>query len=602
MATTPLRTRHCALFSEADNSSQASVCGWVASRRDHGGLIFIDLRDHTGILQVVCAPENTAAFAVAEQLRSEYVVHATGQIRRRPAGTINPDLPTGEVELVATELAVLNFAHNPVFVPNQKNVSEELRLTHRAIELRGEDMQHRLRARHAMAAAVRTTLNERQFIDVETPMLTRPTPEGARDFLIPARLAPGSCYALPQSPQLFKQVLMAGGIDRYYQIVRCFRDEDLRSDRQPEFTQIDIEIAFADEREAMAVGEVVLRAACAAGGRSLAATAIPIMSYAEAARRFGTDTPDLRIDLELVDLADLLRKVKFEVFAKPANQDGSRVVGLRVPAGSTHLSRKNIDSLVDLARQYGLGGLAYMKITNPSQGEAGVSSPIAKHLGSSAINAIAAACEANPDDLLLFAAGPKEFVNAGMSAVRLAVAGHLKLVREIDCPVWITEFPLFEQDRQAGRLKSVHHPFSAPVKQDEDKLLAGQDLSNLVSRSYDLVLNGQELGGGSTRIHRREVQLAALQALGINASDAEDQFGFLLNTLTIGMPPSSGIAMGFDRIVAWATKATSIREVIAFPKTQSGSCLFTGAPQQAEQSQLAELGLQALAKPSDHRE
>ena len=588
----PMRTHNCGQLRPADIDTRVSVCGWVGSRRDHGGVIFIDLRDHTGVLQVVCEPEQLQDFAAADRLRGEHVVRFCGKLRRRPAGMANPRQPTGEVEVLAEEVKLLNAAETPAFFPGADEVGEDTRLRSRIIDLRSPAMQRRLRLRHEMARAVREALTAEGFIEIETPILTRPTPEGARDFLVPARFAPGSCYALPQSPQLFKQMLIAGGCDRYYQIARCFRDEDLRADRQPEFTQIDIEMAFADEQEIMAVGETVLRAAWQAGGLA-AADSIPRLDYDQAVRDYGCDAPDLRNPLKLTDIRELVAGCGFKVFAEAAELPTSRIVGLRIPAGGNEISRRQIDELTELARSLGAAGLAYIKVAQLDQGTRGVTSPIAKFLGDEVTNAILRACSCAPGDLLLFGAGRARSVNAVMAAVRDRAAAAAGLVADGFRPAWIVDFPLFAVDPDTGRPDCMHHPFTAPAAADEQSLLAGERPEKLRARAYDLVVNGQEIGGGSIRIHRKETQLAALRAIGMDEKAAEQKFGFLLACLSQGAPPHGGIAFGFDRMVALAAGSESIRDVIAFPKTQTGACLLTGAPEAVAPGQLAELGLAA---------
>ena len=591
-----LRTALCASPRPADVGKELSLCGWVATRRDHGGVIFIDLRDHSGIIQLVFEPSDPTVFAVAEALRPESVVRATGALRERPADTANPRLPTGEVELVVARVELLNAATTPAFLPDDQEVTEDTRLAHRAIDLRSRRMQANLRLRHQMARAVRKVLDERDFVEVETPILTKATPEGARDFLVPARNSPGSFYALPQSPQLFKQVLVAGGMDRYYQLARCFRDEDLRAGRQPEFTQIDVEMAFCTASDVMALGGEIVKAAFAAAGHE-GFDAIPTLSHAEALARFGCDTPNLALEIELVDIAELVAACEFKVFAGPASTAGNRVVALRAPGGG-ELSRRQIDELTAMVRKLGAGGLAYLKVVEPGRGVAGCSSPIAKFLGDAAIDAIVAACAAGAGDQIFFGAGPAAVVNAYMAKLRDELGELLGLARPGMWPVWITAFPLFARDAATGALQSVHHPFTAPTADGAAKLLAGEQLEQLSSDSYDLVLNGIELGGGSIRIHKPELQLAALAALGLDEHEARDKFGFLLATLAAGAPPHGGIAYGFDRMAALAVGASSIREVIAFPKTQRGTCLFTEAPTPVDAVQLGELGLKVGGKAS----
>ncbi|MCY4325864.1 MAG: aspartate--tRNA ligase, partial [Betaproteobacteria bacterium] len=570
----PMRTHHCGQLRPADIDSKVSVCGWVGSRRDHGGVIFIDLRDHTGLLQVVCEPEHLPDFAAADRLRGEHVVRFCGLLRRRPEGMQNPRQPTGEVEVLAERIELLNAAQTPAFFPGDSEVSEDTRLRNRIIDLRSPAMQQRLRLRHDMARAVREALANQGCIEIETPMLTRPTPEGARDFLVPARFAPGSCYALPQSPQLFKQMLIAGGCDRYYQIARCFRDEDLRADRQPEFTQIDIEMAFVDEDEVMAVGETVFRSAWQAAGLTVP-DSIPHLSYAQAMRDYGCDTPDLRNPLILIDIRELVAGCGFKVFAEAAKLPDARIVALNIPAGGSKTSRRQIDELTELARSLGAAGLAYIKVENTGQGTQGVTSPIAKFLGDDLINSILDKCGCAAGDLLLFGAGRARIVNAVMAAVRNQAAKVGGLVSDGFCPAWIVDFPLFAADPDTGRLDCVHHPFTAPVADEEKQLLDGEKPETLRSRAYDLVVNGQEIGGGSIRIHNKDIQLAALSAIGIDEKAASEKFGFLLACLSQGAPPHGGIAFGFDRMAALAAGSDSIRDVIAFPKTQSGACMLT---------------------------
>lgn len=566
------------------------------SRRDHGGVIFLDLRDHSGIVQVVCEPSNADAFTKAEQLRPEHVIQASGPVRLRPDDTANPDMPTGEIEVLATTIEILNPATTPAFQLDDANVTEDTQLEHRVIYLRTAGMQHNLRVRHRLSSSIRQTLEENAFIEVETPMLTKSTPEGARDFLVPARSQPGHFYALPQSPQLFKQVLMAGGVDRYFQFARCFRDEDLRASRQPEFTQVDIEMAFVTEADVITLASTLIdKALQAAGCPSLGE--IPTISYAKSMRDYGCDAPDLSVELKLVDVIDEVRDCGFNVFAKPAAQPGNRVVSLCVPGGGT-LSRKQIDDLTDFVRKLGAGGLAYMKVEQPGTGEAGVNSPIAKFLGDDVVNAIVQKVNAVTGDIVFFGAGPAHIVNGYMAPLRVKVARELGLAKEGFYPVWVTEFPLFVRDPDTKALLCPHHPFTAPAENDIDDLLAGNRLEELNSRAYDLVLNGVELGGGSVRIHNRDVQLAALAAIGIDQEAAHAQFGFLLNTLAQGTPPHGGIAFGLDRLVAMALGEESIRSVIAFPKTQRGQCLFTQAPQPVAKEQLSELGLSVRSKPN----
>ena len=589
---TSMRTSFCGTLRAEDAAAQICLCGWVATRRDHGGVIFIDLRDHTGLMQLVLEPEAKEVFAVGESLRSESVVRAAGELRLRPDDTANPKLPTGEVELLVTGIEVLNPSVTPAFLPEDEDVTEETRLAQRVLHLRSRGMQRNLRVRHAMSKAVRSALDSEGFVEVETPMLTKSTPEGARDFLVPARNSPGSFYALPQSPQLFKQMLIAGSMDRYYQMARCFRDEDLRAGRQPEFTQIDIEMAFVTCADVMEIGEKVVRSAFAAAEIE-GFDNISTITYADAMSRYGCDTPNLSIDMQLVDVAPFVADCEFKVFAGPAKAAGNRVVALSAPSAG-EMSRKQIDDLTKMVQKLGAGGLAYIKVNEPGKGVAGTTSPISKFLGDDAVNSIVAACSAKAGDQIFFGAGPAHVVNACMAQLREDLGHMLDLVKPGMWPVWVTDFPLFLRDPETGRLLSVHHPFTAPAKGDRQRLLSGEDLESINSDSYDLVLNGVELGGGSLRMHRPEDQLAALAALGLDEAAARGKFGFLLDTLATGTPPHGGIAYGFDRMVAIAVDAGSIREVIAFPKTQRGSCSFTHAPSAVSAAQLGELSLRMV--------
>lgn len=585
-----MRTHYCGEVTEALLGSEVEVCGWVHRRRDHGGVIFIDLRDREGLLQVVFDPEVAAAFQAADRVRSEYVLRIQGKVRRRPEGTENPSLSTGMVEVFGRELEILSRAKTPPFHLDETDVGEDVRLKYRYMDLRRPRMQQQLRMRARIAGVLRRFLDRHGFVDVETPMLTRATPEGARDFLVPSRLQPGSFYALPQSPQLFKQLLMISGLDRYYQIVHCFRDEDLRADRQPEFTQLDIEASFVDEQAIMALMEDMIRELF----REVLATELPEpfprMSYAEALQRFGIDRPDLRIPLELVEVADLMADVEFKVFAGPANDPKGRVAALRVPGGG-ELSRKAIDEYTAFVARYGAKGLAYIKVNDPAHGREGLQSPILKFLPDAVVAGILKRTEAKAGDLIFFGADRAKVVNESLAALRTKLGFELGLVEPGWRPLWVVDFPMFEYDDADRRFYALHHPFTAPRVSDPAQLR--DDPQSLLSRAYDLVLNGTELGGGSVRIHRPDMQYAVLELLGVGEEEAREKFGFLLEALDYGAPPHGGIAFGLDRMIMLLTGASSIREVMAFPKTQTASCLLTQAPAPVDETALQELGLRA---------
>ena len=590
-----MRTHFCGDVNEHLQGQNITVCGWAQTRRDHGGVIFIDLRDAKGVLQLVAAPADGDAFVHADKVRSEYVLRACGQVRARPDDAINPHLASGKVELQLSHLEILNSAQALPFLPNDDNVSEETRLRNRVIDLRGATMQANLRRRHAMLAATREWLCARDFVEIETPILTRATPEGARDFLSPSRLQAGGFYALPQSPQLFKQMLMAAGFERYFQMARCFRDEDLRADRQPEFSQIDLEMAFVAERDVMTTAEEMTITAFAAAGVNLPAP-IPQMTWAEAMRRFGNDRPDLRNPLELTDLGDVMAAVEFKVFREPAQAKDGRVVALRLPQGGS-LSRKDIDELTDFVGRFGARGLAYIKINSIAAGADGLQSPIVKFLPPEVLAEILTRTEAADGDLLFFGAGRADIVNSSMSALRDKLGRERGLLTNGWRPLWITDFPLLEWDYDGKRWNARHHPFTAPQADSAAQLAEAPQ--NVLARAYDLTLNGVEIGGGSIRNHCPEAQLAMLAALGMDAEQAQAQFGFLLKTLAAGAPPHGGIAFGIDRMAAMASGVASIRDVIAFPKTQRGQCLLTDAPSAVTTEQLRELHIQ-IAKGQKH--
>ncbi len=586
--TIELRNTLCGELTAAAVDQEVRLCGWVQRRRDHGGVIFIDLRDRSGMVQVVFDPDRAEQFALAETVRNEYVLQISGRVRSRPDGTRNADLPTGEIEVLGLELVVLNSSEPLPFQIDDPDTSEAVRLRYRYLDLRSERMQRNLRLRHQFIRAVRQYLDQRDFVEMETPVLTRSTPEGARDYLVPSRVHPGQFFALPQSPQLFKQLLMISGFERYYQIARCFRDEDLRADRQPEFTQLDIEMSFIDESAIIELMEGMIRTVFAETLSINLPNPFPRLTYAEAVRRFGTDRPDLRIPLELVDVADLMQDVEFKVFSTPARSTGCRVAVLRVPGGGA-LSRQQIDGYTDLVKQFGAGGRAYIKVNQIYQGPEGLQSPILKFMPEAVVQEVLNRCGATDGDILFFGADRTRVVNDALSALRIRLGHDLGLVEDGWQPMWVIEFPLLEEDPEAGRWVSLHHPFTAPHPDDLSAMAS--DPGNVRSRAYDMVLNGTEIGGGSIRIHQSEVQQQVFSALGFDEQEAKARFGFLLDALRFGAPPHGGIAFGIDRIVSMVAGEDSIRDVIAFPKTQRASCLLTEAPGDVDLEQLRELGL-----------
>lgn len=582
-----MRSHYCGQVDEQLNGQEITVCGWVHHRRDHGGVIFIDLRDREGVLQVVVDPDTPEAFLLAERARSEFVLRAIGKVRPRPTGTVNPNLPTGKVELLVHTLEILNTAQTPPFQLDDPSVQEETRLRFRYMDLRTERMRNNLLLRARVARFFRRFLDTAGFLDIETPMLTKATPEGARDYLVPSRTHQGRFFALPQSPQLFKQLLMMSGFDRYYQIVRCFRDEDLRADRQPEFTQLDIEMSFVDEQAVTQLMEAMIRELYREVMGVELPNPFPRLTYQDAMHRFGSDRPDLRNPLELVELADLMKAVDFKVFAAAANDPGKRIAALRAPGGGA-LSRKQIDDYTDFVAIYGAKGLAYIKVNDLDAGRDGLQSPILKFLPDEVVTAIMQRTGAVTGDVVFFGADDTKVVNAALGALRDKVAADLGLVAEAWKPLWVVDFPMFEWDEDGKRWAALHHPFTAP---HEDAESVARSPGTALSRAYDMVMNGSEIGGGSIRIHRPEMQQSVFTLLGIGQEEAREKFGFLLDALNYGCPPHGGIAFGLDRLVMLMSGEKSIRDVIAFPKTQTASCPLTSAPSTVSELQLRELGI-----------
>jgi len=589
-----MRSHFCGELNESNIDENVTLCGWVHRRRDHGGVIFLDLRDRDGIAQVVYDPDAEESFGIAEGVRSEFVVLVNGRVRRRPEGTINKEMATGHIEVLGTELTILNASETPpIQLDEHMEAGEDVRLKYRYIDLRRPEMADRLRFRSKVGNIIRNFLDSNGFLDIETPLLTKATPEGARDYLVPSRTHEGRFFALPQSPQLFKQILMASGMDRYYQIAKCFRDEDLRADRQPEFTQIDIETSFMEESQIMEITEAMIKHTFKKS-LNVDLDDFPKISYSDAMSLYGSDKPDLRINLTLVDVADLMKSAEFKVFSGPANDPDSRVVALRVPNGVS-LTRKVIDDYTDFVGRYGARGLAWIKVNDLAAGVAGLQSPILKFMDAEIIKKLLSKLSVETGDIIFFGADKSKVVNESMGALRIKVAEDLNLVASGWAPLWVVDFPMFELDSD-GQLTSLHHPFTAPTLNVGE---LREDPTRALSRAYDMVLNGTELGGGSIRIHDAEMQSAVLKLLGIDDAEAREKFGFLLEALSYGCPPHGGIAFGFDRLIMLMTGSSSIRDVIAFPKTQSASCPLTDAPGNVSARQLRELSIRLRdASPS----
>ena len=590
-----MRTHYCGELNAKHINEEVTLCGWAHRRRDHGGVIFIDLRDRYGLAQIVIDPDTKEAFKVAESVRNEFVLQVKCKVRARPEGTVNKHLPTGEVEMLASHLEVLNPSLTPPFMLDDDSITESIRLENRFMDLRREEMQRNIMLRHEISKNIRNFLDDEKFLEIETPILNKSTPEGARDYLVPSRVHHGEFFALPQSPQLFKQLLMVSGFDRYYQIARCFRDEDLRADRQPEFTQIDMETSFLDQQEIMNIAESMIKTMFKAVKNIDLPKKFPRITYEEAMNRFGSDKPDLRVNLELIDLTDAMKEVEFKVFSSAANQKNGKVAALKVPGGA-NLTRSEIDTYTEFVKIYGAKGLAYIKINDITQlNETGLQSPIVKNIHATALKQIIEKTDAANGDLIFFGADKKKIVHEALGALREKI-GHEKnfLIEDQWTPLWVIDFPMFELDEEENRWNALHHPFTSPNEGHEEFL--SKDPGKCLSKAYDMVINGWEVGGGSIRIHKQDVQANVLKALGISDAEAQEKFGFLLKALQYGAPPHGGIAFGLDRLATLLAGAASIRDVIAFPKTQKAQCLLTEAPSAVDEKQLRELHIKIRPK------
>ena len=595
-----MRTHYCGELNRNHIDQQVTLCGWAHRRRDHGGVIFIDLRDNKGLAQIVIDPDTAEAFKIAESIRNEYVLKITCKVRMRPEGTVNKNLPTGEVEMLASEVEILNASLTPPFMLDDDSITESIRLENRFVDLRREQMQKNMRLRYDISKNIRNYLDKENFIEIETPILTRSTPEGARDYLVPSRVHHGDFFALPQSPQLFKQILMVSGFDRYFQIAKCFRDEDLRADRQPEFTQVDIEASFVDEQEIMSIAENMTREMFKKVMDEKLPDSFPIMTYQEAMQRFGSDKPDLRVNLELIELTEDMKGVEFKVFSSAANMQNGRVAALRIPKGA-ELSRSEIDAYTEFVKIYGAKGLAYIKINDKNLlNDEGLQSPIVKNIHTEALKAIIEKTSAENGDIIFFGADKKNIVNEALGALREKI-GHDKnhLSQEKWTPLWVIDFPMFDYDDEGKRWNALHHPFTAP--KDGHEVLLEKDPGNCLSKAYDMVINGWEVGGGSIRIHDQSVQSKVFTALDISKDEATEKFGFLLEALQYGAPPHGGLAFGLDRLATLLAGAESIRDVIAFPKTQKAQCLMTSSPNSVGEKQLRELHIKVRPNNSDKK-